>query len=340
MFRKLVFAAAFLTFCGIVLGAYVRLSDAGLGCPDWPGCYGRLSPHHAAADIAQAQASAPHGPVSMGKAWKEMAHRYLAASLGLLIVAIAATAWKLRGRLKQSPWLATTLVVVVILQGLFGKWTVTMLLKPAIVSGHLVGGLTTLVLLTWLALRQTDVNPQRAVFPGLRVAAAIGFALLACQILLGGWVSTNYAALACSDLPKCQGVWLPPMDFANAFHMVRELGQTAAGDTLSLQALTAIHWTHRLGALVVGIYLAALAIWLVRCGMPRHGFALIVLVIAQIGLGLSNVWFGLPLALAVAHNGGAALLVVALTVINFRVAGTTAAATLAYQPKTVSQNPR
>ena len=320
MFRKLAFFATVTTLCVVVLGAYVRLSDAGLGCPDWPGCYGKLTPHHAAEHINEAYVAAPQGPVSMAKAWKEMVHRYLAASLGVLIIVIAGLAWRQRGRLGQSPWLATALVGVVILQGFFGKWTVTMLLKPAIVTGHLIGGLVTLALLTWLWMRQSEWRPSHAVSSGLRTAARVGFVLLSCQILLGGWVSTNYAGLACTDLPTCQGRWLPEMDFGHGFHLVRELGQTADCAILPLPAMTAIHWTHRLGAVVLAAYLIALGVLLMRAGYARDGRLLHALVALQFLLGLSSVWFGLPLAVAVAHNAGAALLVMLLVVINFRVA--------------------
>lgn len=323
MFKKLVLLAAFLTFCVVVLGAYVRLSDAGLGCPDWPGCYGKLTPHHAAEHIEEAQISAPEGPVSMAKAWKEMVHRYFAASLGLLIIAIAFIAWRQRARLGQSPWLASALVAVVILQGMFGKWTVTMLLKPAIVTGHLIGGLTTLALLTWLAVRQVGSDPQHRtgfrVGLGTLLAARLGLALLICQIVLGGWVSTNYAALACTDLPTCQGALMPEMDFANAFHLLRELGQTADGDNLPLPALTAIHWAHRVGAVIVASYLIFLGVLLMRGGFRGFGRALHGLITLQFVLGVSNVLFSLPLPIAVAHNAGAAALIVLLVVINFRV---------------------
>lgn len=323
MFKKLVLLATFLTFCVVVLGAYVRLSDAGLGCPDWPGCYGKLTPHHAAEHIEEAQSSAPEGPVSMVKAWKEMVHRYLAASLGLLIIAIAFIAWRQRGRLGQSPWLASALVGVVILQGMFGKWTVTMLLKPAIVTGHLIGGLTTLALLTWLAARQLGSDPRRQAGHGASTgtlqAARLGLVLLACQIVLGGWVSTNYAGLACTDLPTCQGALMPEMDFANAFHLFRELGQTADGECLPLPALTAIHWVHRVGAMIVVIYLIFLGVLLMRGGFRGLGRALHSLITLQFVLGISNVVFGLPLSMAVAHNAGAAALLVLLVVINFRI---------------------
>ena len=340
MFRKLVYFATFITLGVVVLGAYVRLSDAGLGCPDWPGCYGKLTPHHAAEYINEAYGAAPQGPVSMGKAWKEMVHRYLAATLGLLIIVIAGLAWRQRARLEQSPWLPTALVGVVVLQGLFGKWTVTMLLKPAIVTGHLIGGLTTLALLTWLSMRQSEWRPTNTVSPSLRAAALFGFMLLACQIILGGWVSTNYAALACTDLPTCQGRWLPDMDFGHAFHLFRELGQTADGAMLPLPALSAIHWTHRLGAVVVVVYLIALGVLTMRAGLRREGRLLHVLVALQFLLGLSNVWFGLPLAVAVAHNAGAALLVMLLVMINFRVAKSTSAVTSAFHPKTLFENTR
>lgn len=319
MYRRLVFVTAALTFVLVVLGAYVRLSDAGLGCPDWPGCYGELTPHHAAEEIAQAEAARPGGPVSAPKAWKEMVHRYLAGSVGLLIVSIAVMAWRRRRESEQAPWLAMALVAVVGLQALFGKWTVTMLLKPAIVTGHLIGGMTTLALLVWLALRQGGVRTPHPAAPArLRAAAAFGFVLLATQVVLGGWVSTNYAALACTDLPTCHGAWLPAMDFGNAFHIVRELGRTADGTLLPLEALTAIHWMHRVGAVVVLCYLTGLGVALARQpALP--GRLLIAAVWLQFGLGLANVAFSLPLPNAVAHNAGAAALVVLMVVINFKL---------------------
>ncbi len=320
MYRKLVLLTAVLTFALIVLGAYVRLSDAGLGCPDWPGCYGQLSPHHAAEHIVEAQRASPQGPVSFAKAWKEMIHRYLASFVGLLIVVIAATAWRRRHQLGQAPWLATLLVAVVVLQGMFGKWTVTMLLKPAIVTGHLIGGLLTLSLLVWLALRQTRWRPVE-VPPALRLGAAVGLVLVACQAMLGGWVSTNYAALACTDLPTCRGAWLPGgMDFVNAFHVVRELGYGPDGEALSIEALTAIHWTHRVGALVVLGYAVLFALLLARSAALRGLAALLLATVsAQFTLGLANVWFSLPLPLAAAHNAGAALLLVLFVVANYRL---------------------
>ncbi|MCX9155537.1 COX15/CtaA family protein [Niveibacterium sp. 24ML] len=316
MIRKLALLALCLASIVIVLGAYVRLADAGLGCPDWPGCYGQLSPHHAAEQIAAAVEQAPHGPVSMAKAWKEMGHRYLAASLGLLIIAIAWLAWRTRRR-GEVPLLPLALVAVVIFQGLLGKWTVTLLLKPAIVTGHLIGGLATAALLALLLWRESRV-PRVTVPLGAARLAQVAFALLAVQIVLGGWTSTNYAALACSDLPTCQGQWWPPTDFANAFHVVRELGMTADGDLLSQAALTAIHLTHRIGAVVVtAVVLLLVAVLLRRPATRLLGCLLGGGFLLQISLGLANVALSLPLPVAVGHNAGALLLVLLMVRVNY-----------------------
>jgi cytochrome c oxidase assembly protein subunit 15 len=295
VFRSLCVAALALAFIVAVMGAYVRLSDAGLGCPDWPLCYGQPLP----ADIADRDA--------LAKAWKEMGHRYLAGTLGALILAIAVAAWRLR----RSAPLASAIVLLVAFQATLGKWTVTMLLKPAIVTAHLLGGMATLALLAWLALAQWPHAPAPEM-RALRPVAAIALVAVAMQIVLGGWVSANYAALACPGLPFCPGA----MDFANAFHVVRELGQTAQGDLLSHDALRAIHWTHRLFALVAlaaVLFAAARAYRLV----PRLAVILGLLVMLQFALGVLNVALGLPLALAAAHNAGAALLLLALVVLNF-----------------------
>ncbi len=322
-FRRMVGAAVVLVLALIMLGAWVRLTDAGLGCPDWPGCYGKLTPEQARAQIAQTvqQQGGEHGPVSMGKAWREMVHRYVAIGLGLLIVAIAAVAWWRRVELRQSPLLAVSLVGVVVLQGLFGKWTVTLLLEPAIVTGHLLGGMLTFALLLWLWLRQQppsrylDAEPVAA----LRVPALFALAMVAVQIFLGGWTSTNYAALACTDFPTCQGQWWPPADFRDGFHFVREPGMTGDGQLLATQALTAIHLVHRLGAVVVLAVVAWLGIRAIRSeGERRLGVAILAMLSIQWALGLANVWLSLPIAVAVAHNGGAALLLGLLVMLNFR----------------------
>ena len=293
--RSLCVVAVVLAFIVVVMGAYVRLSDAGLGCPDWPFCYGKPVP----ADIADSHA--------LAKAWKEMGHRYLAGTLGLLIVALAIAAWRLR----RSASLAASIVAVVIVQATLGAWTVTMLLKPAIVTAHLVGGMTTLSLLAWLALSQWP-HAQAPEMRGARLLSAVALTAVAIQVVLGGWVSANYAALACPEYPRCPG----PMDFANAFHVVRELGQTADGQLLSLDALRAIHWAHRLFAnvaLLVVIF-AAFRAWRLE---RRLALVVVALVLVQFSLGIANVALSLPLPLAAAHNAGAAALLLSLVVLNF-----------------------
>ena len=320
MFRKLVWFAVIYTFVVVVVGAYVRLSDAGLGCPDWPGCYGELTPHHAQDDIAKAveDQGGTHGPVSLGKAWKEMFHRYIAGGLGLVILAIAVTAWLRRRELRQSPLLATSLLVLVMFQAALGMWTVTLLLKPVIVTLHLLGGLATLALLAWLGLRQETFKPVPTAAMRLRPWALLTLLIVIAQIMLGGWVSTNYAALACVDFPTCHGQWLPEMDFHHGFQLVRELGMTAAGTHLSYDAITAIHWTHRVGAAVTFLYAGGFALVLLRtAGLARYGAVLLAVLLLQVALGIANVVAGLPLAVAAAHNAGAAILLVTAVVINF-----------------------
>jgi cytochrome c oxidase assembly protein subunit 15 len=264
-----------------------------------------------------------HGPVSMGKAWREMIHRYVASGLGLLIIAIAVMGWRARRRLDQSPVLPIALVGVVIMQGLFGMWTVTLLLKPAVVTLHLAGGMLTFALLIWLWQRQQprwSAVDERALVR-LRLLAQGAMVLVALQILLGGWTSTNYAALACTDLPRCQGRWWPEMNFEDAFHVFRELGRTDDGEFLPAQALTAIHLMHRLGAICVSAWLGLLAWRVMKVpGTRGFGLALLLMLATQFSLGLSNVWFSLPIAVAVAHTGGAAVLLALVVVLNFRVA--------------------
>ena len=319
MFRNLVFAAVCLTFLVVVVGAYVRLQDAGLGCPDWPGCYGHwVGVPGEAHEIERATQAFPGRPVETRKAWKELFHRYLAGTLGVLIFAIMVVAWRQRRALRQSPLLPTAIVALVALQAALGMWTVTLLLKPVIVTLHLLGGMATLALLTWLALRRIDLPPAAVQAQRLRPWAALGMVIVACQIALGGWVAANYAALACPDFPTCHGMWLPDMDFRHGFQFVRELGMTAAGTPLAFEALTAIHWTHRVGALVTFLYIGGFAAALIRTpGCLRHGAMLVLLLLIQIGLGIANVVLSLPLPIAVAHNAAAAALLMLLTVINF-----------------------
>ena len=325
LYRLLLVLATLVTLCVISLGAYVRLSDAGLGCPDWPGCYGHLIgvPDTPREQFAAMQAF-PGSPVEMHKAWKEMAHRYLAGSLGLLILALAGLAWKHRKHLQQSPWAATALVVIVSLQALLGMWTVTLQLKPVIVSAHLLGGMSTLALLVWMLLsRKPEMNDKAAVAPSpfmLRFLAALSLLAVILQIALGGWVSSNYAALACNDFPTCLGAWRPEMDFDTAFSLHRELGRTAAGDFLPGTALIAIHWSHRVGALIVALLAGSLAFILLRQSVWRGwGLLLGMTLLAQIALGIANVVMYLPLYIAVAHNTGAAILLTVTLAINLKL---------------------
>jgi heme a synthase len=313
-FDRVVLIAALLAFCVVVLGAYVRLSDAGLGCPDWPGCYGHLTVPHS----ELAQQVFPQKPLEAHKAWKEMAHRYFAGTLGLLILAVCVMAWLNRGRMATSPVVPSILLMLVMFQAALGMWTVTLLLKPVIVSLHLLGGMATLALLAWVASgRWLCLAPPSPSSKHLRLWSLLGLVVLACQIALGGWTSSNYAALACTDFPTCQSVWWPQLDFAKAFHLMHEVGMNADGSQLSMESLTAIHLAHRIGALLTFVYLGWLGIRLWRAPeMRRLGTALVGLLLLQVSLGISNVVFSLPLPVAVAHNAGAALLLVALVVIN------------------------
>jgi len=321
-YRRLIFATLIATLVLVVLGAYVRLSDAGLGCPDWPGCYGSLTPHHSVEEIRAAELLQPGGPVSLAKAWKEMLHRYLAMIVGALIAAIGFSAWRNRRSFSQSPLFAIGLVALVLFQALLGAWTVTMLLKPAIVTSHLLGGMALLALLSWLYLRQVGEVyrlPQGGIIPaGLRVFAMMGLLAVLIQIALGGWVSTNYAALACEDFPTCNGDMIPAMSFADAFHFIRPLGFGPDGQLLTTEALRAIHWTHRVGALLVSAVLLALAaaFWR-RPALRRRAAMLVALLTLQVLLGIANVVWSLPLVIAIAHNGAAALLLAYLVYINF-----------------------
>jgi heme a synthase len=322
-YRKLIAITAATTFILIILGAFVRLSDAGLGCPDWPGCYGNLTPHHSAAEISAAELAMPGGDVTMAKAWKEMLHRYLAMIVGAMIAAILLAAWRNRRAFGQGVALPTVIAGAVIFQAALGAWTVTMLLKPAIVTSHLLGGVTILALLAWLLARQPTSGKLGAriiVSQELKWFAVVATAILFAQIVLGGWVSTNYAALACTDLPKCHGQWLPNMDFANAFHIIRPLGIGPTGEPLTIEALRAIHWMHRVGAIIVVAVVGLFAWRLMKTETGKKaGKMLAILLTLQIILGLSNVWFSLPIAVAVGHNGVAALLMSLMIVILYRL---------------------
>jgi cytochrome c oxidase assembly protein subunit 15 len=308
----------FLTFDLVLFGAFTRLTDSGLGCPDWPGCYGSATAIGAKAQIEQAQAAMPTGPVTHTKAWIEMVHRYLATGVGVLIATLAAAAWLRRGRADAvKPWRATATLAWVCLQGAFGALTVTMKLFPAIVTLHLLGGMVLLALLCRQAMAWDLAGRASGPAPiplGVRASLLAVFALLWLQIALGGWVSTNYAVLACSEFPKCQGVWWPAMDFRQGFEIWRGLGLTGAGEHITFAALTAIHLAHRLAAYVVLAGLVFVA-WQLRRqrALARQEKWIAGLALWQLATGLSNVVLGWPLPAAVSHTGGAAALVVVLT---------------------------
>ena len=316
--RALALLTLFLSFDLVLLGAFTRLSDSGLGCPDWPGCYGHASPVGAQAPIAAAQAAVPTGAVTPEKAWIEMAHRYSATAIGILVVVLAVLAaveWR-RGRVRAAPGWAVATVLWIVTQGAFGALTVTMGLYPGIVTLHLLGGFGLLAL---LAVQAEVYGPKTlSLSPGLRAGLFAVAAIAIAQIALGGWVSTNYAVLACRDFPTCQGSWWPDMDFSDGFVLVRPLGTSGDGGFLPFPALTAIHMAHRLGAYVVLPSIALLA-WrlLVAGGIEARPwvYALAAIVVWQLASGLANVLLGWPLLAAVAHTAGGAVLVVVLTVL-------------------------
>ncbi len=322
MFRKIALLSTLLALIVVVMGAYTRLSDAGLGCPDWPGCYGHLlGVPETNAEIDRANQAFPERAVESAKAWKEMIHRYLAEGLGLLILILAIVAIKNRKDENQALWLPLALVALVIFQGLLGMWTVTLLLKPVIVMLHLLGGLCILALLWWLVLQS---SPQQTLGTqnSLTSILVVGLILLVVQILLGGWTSANYAALACPDFPTCQGVWWPATDFKEGFVFWRGLGQNYEFGVLDSPARTAIHLSHRMFAIVVAVFWLAMLLRIMvghksSSNMRQIATITLVFLIAQIALGISNVVMKLPISVAVMHNGGAALLLLSVVTLIF-----------------------
>lgn len=312
----------FLTFDLVLFGAFTRLTDSGLGCPDWPGCYGSLSPIGASAQIAASQALMPDGPVTFPKAWIEMIHRYLATGVGVLILILAVTSWMKRRQLRMSVFWPMVTLFWVCMQGAFGALTVTMKLFPAIVTLHLLGGMGLLALLRLQTVRYAQSHQSASGLlpgadqywsPGLKWGLWLVFALVWMQIALGGWVSTNYAVLACQDFPKCHGSWWPQMDFVAGFEIWRELGMRGSGEGIPVDALTAIHYTHRLFAYVVLIAVALLA-WRLWVHEKRSQALMIgVLGLWQLLTGMTNVVLEWPLLAAVSHTGGAAGMVIALS---------------------------
>jgi len=313
-YHRIVKAAICLTLIVIILGAWVRLTGAGLGCPDWPGCYGELTWPKSDASVAEANLRWAERPVETGKAIREMVHRYFAGALGLMVLALAIGAWIRRNEPGQPVILPFVLLLVVIAQAALGAFTVTLLLKPAIVTAHLIGGFTTFSLLVWLYWR-TRPKPVKTNLPQrkLKGPVLIAMTFLIGQILLGGWVSTNYAALACPDFPTCMGEMWPEQNYSEGFDLWRDLGVDYQGGILDQPSRMAIHVAHRIGAVIVlGVFAFLLWRMIKTPGMGRWSAAVGGLLAIQIGLGLANVLAGLPLYVAVAHNAVAALLLVTM----------------------------
>ena len=341
-YRKLAWVIAFITFDLIVFGGFTRLTDSGLGCPDWPGCYGEANPFLAHEHIAAAEALMPTGPVTKMKAWIEMIHRFLAMGIGFLIIVLVVSSWRQWARARKGraagraaqgaihgPALPTVLLLWVCVQGAFGAWTVTLKLQPVIVTLHLLFGMTMLALAVWLGGREDKLlapppapgNPRELqVLRGLRPLAWLSGAVLLVQLALGGWVSTNYATLACNDFPLCNGQLVPEMDFEHGFTLWRELGKTAAGHYIPFSALTAIHWVHRNFAAVVVLVLCFTAwrAWRIP-GLNKTARTIVLVVVVQALTGIATVFLDFPLVIAVLHNAGAALLVLLVTMLNYKV---------------------
>lgn len=322
-FRRLALFASVFALAVVILGAYTRLSDAGLGCPDWPGCYGQLlgvpdDEGHRSEFAKQVYGEdAPQHRLDPGAGWKEMIHRYFAGTLGLLIAVLAVMAFVNRHHVRQPRLLPAVLLGLVVFQALLGMWTVTLQLKPVVVMGHLLGGFATLSLLWWLAVDRRGAvvgvaDEDQRFLPW----ALVGLGVLVVQIALGGWTSSNYAALACPDFPQCQGSWWPSMHIREGFVLWRGLGVDYEFGVLESPARTAIHMMHRIGAVLTATYLGwfAIRLLLAGCGVfaRRLGVVVLSLLCMQVGLGISNVIFGLPLPVAVLHNVVAALLLLSM----------------------------
>ena len=343
---QLVAITAFLTLDLIAFGAFVRLTDSGLGCPDWPGCYGQLLPAQASTQITQAMAEqGAHGPVNHVKAWIEMIHRYVASFIGVLILVMFVRAMVAKFRDANSSWLRAAnefgaasvgvawpllLLIVVCVQGLFGKWTVTLKLMPIVVTTHLMGGMLLFALLIWFWMRERQrAGETRAmtitVAGGVKLIVWIAVITLAVQIFLGGWVSTNYAVMACVDFPGCNGAGqlTPVVAWNEGFTLLRALGRNPDGSFLTIEGLRAIHWAHRIGALVTTVVVVAAAISLLRAhqALRRQALWIKTALLLQVAIGIGTVLFAQPIVLAVAHNFVAAVLLATLVVAAYRVSG-------------------
>jgi len=315
--------------CVIVLGSWTRLADAGLGCPDWPGCYGSLVVPQTAQEIAVAEALYPHAPVEAHKGWLEMIHRYFASILGFVILVLAVASWSQRKRLNYPFGLTQGLLAMVILQGAFGAWTVTWKLWPQVVTSHLLGGFITASLLMMLLIKLRRVG--RHVKPlslsnishsRLQIWALLALVFVIAQVFLGGWMSSNYAALACSTLPDCNGSWWPEMNFSEGFNLSQTLGPSYLGGLMHTEARQAIHVLHRYGAIILGVFLVLMSYRLIAQDDQRlrmFGLGFLALFFVQFCLGLANIYYFLPLAVAVAHNFGGACLFVLTLSLNYLV---------------------
>jgi cytochrome c oxidase assembly protein subunit 15 len=320
-FNRLTQIAAIVAFLVIVLGAWVRLSHAGLGCPDWPGCYGQLTWPEMAADVQIANETFPDRPVEIDKAWKEMVHRYLAGTLVLLVLALNWIAWKRDNGAPEYRGKSVFLLGLIVFQALLGMWTVTLKLLPVVVMAHLLGGLATFSLLFWMWLQSRSAH---AYSPGpqlrsMRRWVVLGLSVLAIQIALGGWTSANYSALACPDLPTCMNQWWPETDFGEGFVLWREIGVDYEGGVLDQASRTAIHMAHRVGAVITLFVLSFVAFKMSRVTtFQRIAALLTAVVLLQFLLGMLNVALHLPLVNAVGHNAGAVLLLAVLISMLYR----------------------
>ncbi|WP_070969580.1 COX15/CtaA family protein [Vibrio sonorensis] len=311
-----------LTLTVIVLGAYTRLADAGLGCPDWPGCYGQLGVPNSAQELANAKTLYPNLTVESEKAWLEMIHRYFAGALGLLVLFISVCCVVQK---RMSPTLPVLTVFTIVFQALLGMWTVTMKLMPVVVMGHLLGGFTLLCLMSviyWRLNANQDIVDHSYVTPMFRLLSVVALITIGLQIALGGWTSSNYAALMCTNLPVCEGDWVSHLDFKHAFQLIQPVQESYEFGTLDYGARMTIHVTHRFGAFVVAVLVSFLVFQSFEQGdreISKAGWWAFAFLVVQIALGISNVLFSLPLPVAVAHNLVAALLLVNVLYINFLV---------------------
>ncbi len=328
LFFKMTFAATCLAYVVILLGAYTRLADAGLGCPDWPGCYGHVGVPKHVDDVAAANQAYPDRPVEAAKAWKEMIHRYFASTLGLMIFAIGVIAIRKRKEANHAFKLPLFLMALVVFQGMLGMWTVTIKLNPTIVMSHLMGGMTTLSILWWLTLRSGGLfkfgHVDSVYLSKLKTPALVGLVIVVLQVMLGGWTSSNYAALHCVEFPTCVGgEYLPAMNFSEGFTLWHGIEKNFEFGIMSNEARIAIHTTHRIGAVITALFVLWLGFKLLLTPayspLKKAGIALIAVVVLQFILGVSNVLLSLPLLVAVAHNGVGALLILVMVTLNHLV---------------------